>query len=194
MSYVQESNAIIGGFEAIAEETPKKKPKIAIAPKTTPIPIVEDIEQEQHFEPIVEEQEDEYIEEVETITEDFQSSNEMLIETFSRMKDFLIEQQQAQVMMSNTMMELVETVKAQNLFIQQKFDQLDEAAMVTANTLRETSEKLESLIVRDLNIPAPIVNVSLSEQKKIVKTVDRDENGLIKKITEEIQQSVSEDK
>lgn len=194
MSYVQESNAIIGGFEAIAEETPKKKPKIAIAPKTTPIPIVEDIEQEQHFEPIVEEQEDEYIEEVETITEDFQSSNEMLIETFSRMKDFLIEQQQAQVMMSNTMMELVETVRAQNLFIQQKFDQLDEAAMVTANTLRETSEKLESLIVRDLNIPAPIVNVSLSEQKKIVKTVDRDENGLIKKITEEIQQSVSEDK
>lgn len=194
MSYVQESNAIIGGFEAIAEETPKKKPKIAIAPKTAPIPIVEDIEQEQHFEPIVEEQEDEYIEEVETITEDFQSSNEMLIETFSRMKDFLIEQQQAQVMMSNTMMELVETVKAQNLFIQQKFDQLDEAAMVTANTLRETSEKLESLIVRDLNIPAPIVNVSLSEQKKIVKTVDRDENGLIKKITEEIQQSVSEDK
>lgn len=194
MSYVQESNAIKGGFEAIAEETPKKKPKIAIAPKTAPIPIVEDIEQEQHFEPIVEEQEDEYIEEVETITEDFQSSNEMLIETFSRMKDFLIEQQQAQVMMSNTMMELVETVKAQNLFIQQKFDQLDEAAMVTANTLRETSEKLESLIVRDLNIPAPIVNVSLSEQKKIVKTVDRDENGLIKKITEEIQQSVSEDK
>lgn len=194
MSYVQESNAIKGGFEAIAEETPKKKPKIAIAPKTAPIPIVEDIEQEQHFEPIVEEQEDEYIEEVETITEDFQSSNEMLIETFSRMKDFLIEQQQAQVMMSNTMMELVETVRAQNLFIQQKFDQLDEAAMVTANTLRETSEKLESLIVRDLNIPAPIVNVSLSEQKKIVKTVDRDENGLIKKITEEIQQSVSEDK
>jgi hypothetical protein len=48
--------------------------------------------------------------------------------------------------------------------------------------------------VREITVPAPIVNLSITEQKRIIKTVDRDENGLIRQITEEIEQSVSADK
>jgi hypothetical protein len=198
MNYVQESNTKIGGYpESNVIETIKKKPKISVAPRVSepePVQITEDIEQ---FQPHVEvEQVEEIIttESTEPITENYQSTNEILVETFSQMKDFLIEQQNTQAVMSKMMLELVETVKTQNLFIHQKFDQLDESAIATARTLKETTDKLEALIVREIAIPAPIVNVSLSEQKKIIKTVNRDANGLISQITEEIQQSVSEDK
>jgi hypothetical protein len=117
---------------------------------------------------------------------------EMLSETLIEMKNFLIEQQENQNQMGKVIAEMLDTIKSQNILISQKFDQLDEAAVVTAQMLKETSNKLESLVIRELAIPAPVVNVSLSEQKRIVKTVDRDSNGLIKKITEEIEQSVSE--
>ena len=198
MRYVQESNTKIGGFEeATVAEVPKKKPNISIVTKEhveIPVPNTEYVEQIQNFEPIVEDHEDQYVEGIEPITEDHHSTDEILIETFMQMRDFLTEQQKTQAMMGKMLVELIETVKTQNLFIQQKFDQLDESAIVTANVLREASEKLEALIVREIAIPAPVVNVSLSEQKKIVKTVNRDANGLISQITEEIQQSVSEDK
>jgi len=117
---------------------------------------------------------------------------EMLSETLIEMKNFLIEQQENQNQMGKVIAEMLDTIKSQNILISQKFDQLDKAAVTTAQMLKETSNKLESLVIRELAIPAPVVNVSLSEQKRIVKTVDRDSNGLIKKITEEIEQSVSE--
>ena len=117
---------------------------------------------------------------------------EMLSETLIEMKNFLMEQQENQNQMGKVIAEMLDTIKSQNILISQKFDQLDEAAMTTAQMLKETSNKLEALVIREFSIPAPVVNVSLSEQKRIVKTVDRDNNGLIKKITEEIEQSISE--
>jgi hypothetical protein len=201
MNYVQESNTKIGGFpDTTVVETIKKKPKISVAPKATevtPTQITEDIRQpepEIQSNIVIDELTNPFTEIIEPITEDQQSSNQMLIETFMQMKDFLVEQQNTQNTMNKMMMELVETVKTQNLFIQQKFDQLDESAIFTAKTLKETSDKLEALVIREISMPTPIVNVSLSEQKKIIKTVNRDANGLISQITEEIQQSVSEDK
>jgi len=197
MKYVQESNTKIGIFPESSIIEAKKKPNISVALKATESAIeqiTEDIEQVQEIvesEPIVEIS---VPETTEHIAEDYHSTDGLLVETFNQMKNFLIEQQNTQDMMSKTMMELIETVKTQNLFIQQKFDQLDEAAVITAKTLKETSDKLEALVVREISIPAPIVNVSLSEQKRIVKTVDRDSNGLIKQITEEIHHSASEDK
>ena len=201
MNYVQESNTKIGGFpDTTVVETIKKKPKISVTPKATevtPTQITEDIRQpepEIQLDIVIDEPTNPFTEIIEPITEDHQSSNQMLIETFMQMKDFLVEQQNTQNTMNKMMMELVETVKTQNLFIQQKFDQLDESAIFTAKTLKETSDKLEALVIREISMPTPIVNVSLSEQKKIIKTVNRDANGLISQITEEIQQSVSEDK
>lgn len=124
------------------------------------------------------------------ITEDATALNE----TLSELKNYLMEQQQNQALFGHLITELVSTIQAQNEFIQRKFDYLDESINNTSSILLETTEKLQQLAVRELSIPAPIVNVALSEQKKIVKTVDRNPDGLITKITEEIQQTVSEDK
>ena len=201
MNYVQESNSKIGGYpDAPVVETLKKKPKISVVQRAIEparIQVTEDIEQ---YTPpaqpdiAIEEPIEIVTESPEPITENHHSDNQMIMETFVQMKDFLIEQQNTQNVMSKMMMELVETVRTQNLFIQQKFDQLDESAIFTAKTLKETSDKLEALVIREISMPAPIVNVSLSEQKKIIKTVNRDANGLISQITEEIQQTASEDK
>ena len=201
MNYVQEANSKIGGYPGTpVVETLKKKPKISVAPRATEparVQVIEDIEQPSppaQPDIVIEEPIEIVTESSEPITENNQSDNQMIMETFVQMKDFLIEQQNTQNVMSKMMVELVETVRTQNLFIQQKVDQLDESAIITAKTLKETSEKLEALVIREISIPTPIVNVSLSEQKKIVKTVNRDANGLISQITEEIQQTVSEDK
>lgn len=128
------------------------------------------------------------------LTEESVDKNEKLTETLMEMKNFLVEQQQNQNQMSRVIAEMLDTIRSQNILTSQKFDQLDESAASTARMLKETSNKLESLVVRELSIPAPVVNVSLSEQKRIIKTVDRDSNGLIKQVTEEIQQSISENK
>ena len=39
-----------------------------------------------------------------------------------------------------------------------------------------------------VNVPAPVVNVTMQEGKRVTKMVERDENGLIKKITEGYEQ------
>jgi len=94
----------------------------------------------------------------------------------------------------------VETESTNNELLESLRDSIDGLKIVleeqqntqlTSKTLLETTEKLSQISVREINVPAPVVNVSLTEQKKIIKTVDRDSNGLIRQITEETEQSVS---
>jgi len=104
--------------------------------------------------------------------------------------------------------ELSNTIKLQNEIINKKFETVDNVIAETNNAvqeslktvMQETSDKLDKIYSKEINIPAPIinvpapvVNVSLSEQKKVVKTVDRNSDGLITKITEETDDTLTKD-
>ena len=104
--------------------------------------------------------------------------------------------------------ELSNTIKLQNEIINKKFEVVDNVITETNNAvqdsiksvMQETSDKLDKIYSKEINIPAPIinvpapvVNVSLSEQKKVVKTVDRNSDGLITKITEETDDTLTKD-
>ena len=119
---------------------------------------------------------------------------ENLQETVSALKNIIVEQQQSQSVLSEVMTSLLESIQYQNELTEKRFENLDLAISQTTSILQETAEKLQLLSIREVNIPAPVVNVSLSEQKRVTKTVDRDVNGLITKITEDTEQSVTADK
>jgi hypothetical protein len=119
---------------------------------------------------------------------------ENLQETVSALKNIIVEQQQSQSVLSEVMTSLLESIQYQNELTEKRFENLDLAISQTTSILQETAEKLQLLSIREVNIPAPVVNVSLSEQKRVTKTVDRDVNGLITKITEDTEQSVTPDK
>jgi hypothetical protein len=119
---------------------------------------------------------------------------ENLQETVSALKNIIVEQQQSQSVLSEVMTSLLESIQYQNELTEKRFENLDLAISQTTSILQETAEKLQLLSIREVNIPAPVVNVSLSEQKRVTKTVDRDANGLITKITEDTEQSVTPDK
>jgi hypothetical protein len=192
-SYVIESNKVIGGYKGPPKE--EKPASVKAKPNLEVIQIEESIDEVDEY--------DEYVDD--TITEDVETEEEIITEqvdldvvalneSIIQLSSFLYEQQENQKLLGNLISGLVETVRQQNTYIQEKFDHLDEALFSTSNVLQETALKLEQLAIREVNIQPPIVNVSLSEQKRIVKTVNRDANGLISQITEEIQQSVSDDK
>jgi hypothetical protein len=119
---------------------------------------------------------------------------ENLQETVSALKNIIVEQQQSQAVLSEVMTSLLESIQYQNELTEKRFENVDLAISQTTSILQETAEKLQLLSIREVNIPAPVVNVSLSEQKRVTKTVDRDANGLITKITEDTEQSVTQDK
>jgi transcription initiation factor TFIID subunit TAF12 len=119
---------------------------------------------------------------------------ENLQETINSLKSALVEQQDNQTQLVHVIESLVQSIQQQNSLTESRFNNINKVILQTTNMLNETAEKLQSLAIREINIPAPIVNVSLSEQKRVTKTVDRDTNGLITKITEDIEQSVSQDK
>jgi hypothetical protein len=119
---------------------------------------------------------------------------ESLHETISNLKTALLEQQSNQSQLMHVVESLVESIRQQTLLTEARFKNVDDVVFKTAMVLNETTEKLHAVSIKAISIPAPIVNVALNEQKKIIKTVDRDENGLISKITEEIEQTVSQDK
>jgi len=119
---------------------------------------------------------------------------ENLQETVSALKNIIVEQQQSQSVLSEVMTSLLESIQYQNELTEKRFENVDLAISQTTSILQETAEKLQLLSIREVNIPAPVVNVSLSEQKRVTKTVDRDVNGLITKITEDTEQSVTPDK
>jgi hypothetical protein len=119
---------------------------------------------------------------------------ENLQETITSLKSALVEQQENQAQLVHIIESLVQSIQQQSSLTESRFNNIDKVILQTTDVLNETAEKLQTLAVREINIPAPIVNVSLSEQKRVTKTVDRDPNGLITKITEDIEQSVSRDK
>jgi predicted kinase len=112
-----------------------------------------------------------------------------------RESDFALE-----IKMTEMVGGLSNALKLQNEFINKRLEIVDNTLSEKTNAmqdnlksvLQETSDRLDKLYLRDINIPAPIinvpapvVNVSLSEQKKVIKTVDRNSEGFITKITEE---------
>jgi hypothetical protein len=119
---------------------------------------------------------------------------ESLQESINDLKTALLEQQNTQIQLNQLITKLFESVKNHDNNIDKRFESVDYALNQTSAMLVETTEKLQQLSVREITVPAPVVNFSVTEQKKIIKTVDRDENGLIRQITEEIEQSVSADK
>ena len=119
---------------------------------------------------------------------------EHLQETISSLRSSLIEQQNNQTELVRLMTSLSESLQTQNTLTEQRLSNLDSSLEHTTLILHETAEKLQSIAAREINIPAPIVNVALNEQKRVTKTVDRDENGLITKITEDTEQSVAQDR
>jgi hypothetical protein len=119
---------------------------------------------------------------------------ERLQETITSLRSSLIEQQNNQTELVRLMTSLSESLQTQNSLTEQRLSNLDSSLEHTTLILHETAEKLQSIAVREINIPAPIVNVALNEQKRVTKTVDRDENGLITKITEDTEQSVTQDR
>ena len=119
---------------------------------------------------------------------------EHLQETITSLRSSLIEQQNNQTELVRLMTNLSESLQTQNSLTEQRLSNLDSSLEHTTLILHETAEKLQLIATREINIPAPIVNVALSEQKRVTKTVDRDENGLITKITEDTEQSVTQDR
>jgi hypothetical protein len=119
---------------------------------------------------------------------------EHLQETISSLRSSLIEQQNNQTELVRLMTSLSESLQTQNALTEQRLSNLDSSLEHTTLILHETAEKLQSIAAREINIPAPIVNVALNEQKRVTKTVDRDANGLITKITEDTEQSVTQDR
>ena len=115
----------------------------------------------------------------------FETITQQLQESIDSLKTTLVEQQNTQVQLANLIGELFESVAKHNQNIDQRFDAVNTMFETTSRTLLETTEKLAEISTRDITVPAPVVNVSLPEQKKIVKTVDRDSNGLIRQITEQ---------
>jgi seryl-tRNA synthetase len=119
---------------------------------------------------------------------------EYLQESINDLRTALQEQQNTQVQLGKLIGKLFESVKNHDANVDQRFEHVNHTLNQTSSMLVETTEKLQQLSVREITVPAPIVNLSITEQKRIIKTVDRDENGLIRQITEEIEQSVSADK
>jgi hypothetical protein len=101
------------------------------------------------------------------------------------------EQQNTQIELTNLIGKLFESVAKHSKAVDQRFEAVNTMLESTSQTLLETTEKLAAVSTREINIPAPVVNVSLPEQKKIIKTVDRDSNGLIRQITEETEPAVN---
>jgi hypothetical protein len=116
---------------------------------------------------------------------------ESLRDSINDLRAVLEEQQSTQLKLGKLVADLFKSVKTHNEQLNQRFESVDRALKQTSDTLLETTEKLSEISVREINVPTPVVNVSLTEQKKIIKTVDRDSNGLIRQITEETEQSVS---
>lgn len=110
---------------------------------------------------------------------------ESLKESINNLQTVLVEQNNNQKHLFSLVNELFESVKLHNNSINQRVENLDRLVQETSKILFETTEKLSEISSREINLPAPVVNVLLPEQKKIVKTVDRDSNGLIRKVTEE---------
>lgn len=116
---------------------------------------------------------------------------ESLRESIDDLRATLLEQQGTQIQLVHLIGELFESVKTHNNNVDHRFESVDFMLRETTATLLETTQKLSQISTREITVPAPVVNVSLTEQKKIIKTVDRDSNGLIRQITEETEQSVS---
>lgn len=113
------------------------------------------------------------------------SVSDSLRESINNLQTVLVEQNNNQKHLINLVNELFESVKLHNNSINHRVESLDLLVQETSKILFETTEKLSAISTREINLPAPVVNVSLPEQKKIIKTVDRDSNGLIRQITEE---------
>ena len=94
---------------------------------------------------------------------------------------------------SETQTNLAEVLDAHRTMIQQISETQNQ--IVTTQTqlvgaIALLTEKVGTLAQTApiVNVPAPIVNVTMQEGKRVTKMVERDENGLIKKITEGYEQ------
>lgn len=90
---------------------------------------------------------------------------------------------------------LIEVLTAQRTLITQISETQSQIVQTQTHMVAALSvlaEKVGTLAITApiVNVPAPIVNVTMQEGKRVTKMVERDENGLIKKITEGYEQEV----
>jgi hypothetical protein len=122
-------------------------------------------------------------------SQDNDNIKDKLQESIDALQAVLAEQQRNQLGLADLIARLVDSLEHQNRSIDQRFEEVNSVLKSTSQTLLETTEKLSAIATREITVPAPVVNVSLPEQKRIIKTVDRDSNGLIRQITEETEQT-----
>lgn len=185
-------------INTVSLQKPKKIEQPVVEAASTPVltvvqNTVEDIIPQD--EPSQIEESVEYEEEIITETRDFNSTLvETLQESIEGLRLIILDQHNNQMMLTNLITGLIESLEIQNKLTDKRFESVDSQITESSRVLLEATVRLQELSVREINIPAPVVNVSLSEQKRVTKTVDRDANGLITKITEDTEQSVEKDK
>ena len=181
-------------INTVSLQKPKKIEQPVVESTKVPIlTVVQSMPEEEETAPIVEA--DEPSKPVITEQDNFNNTLvEYLQESIDGLRSIIVEQQNSQELLVNLINGLMESIEIQNNLNEKRFESVDSQITESAKVLLEATARLQELAIREINIPAPVVNVSLSEQKRITKTVDRDANGLITKITENIDQSVEKDK